>query len=111
MSKIVTGDDTDALITCYNADGSLADLSTASEVKALVVSIDRTEDLTPIYECLSSGDGADWANGVVSAPVSGGDTTALQNRKGMWEVQAIIGGKKRTYLDDDVILFIKGRIP
>ena len=111
MSKIVTGDDTDALITCYNADGTLADLSTASEVKARIVSVDRTADLTPIYACQSNGTGADWANGLVSAPVSGTDTSTLQNLKGMWEVQAIIAGRKRTFLDDEVILFIKGRIP
>ena len=111
MSKIVTGDDTDALITCYNADGSTADLSAASEVKARIVSVDRSADLTSIYTCQSNGTGANWANGIVSAPVAGTDTASLQNNKGMWEVQAIIGGRKRTFLDADFITFIKGRIP
>lgn len=111
MSRIVTGYDTDALITCYNADGSLADLSAATEVKALVVSIDRTENLTSIYTCLSNGPGANWAQGIVSAPVSGADTKGLHNKKGIWEVQAIIATKKKPFLDDGTILFVEGRIP
>lgn len=111
MSKITTGDDVDFLVNCENSDGTAADFSTASEVKAVLVSPDRTQALTQIYGCLGNASGANWAAGAVIIPVIGTDTVGLENRKGVWEVQVIVGGRKKTYHDLESVSLIKGWIP
>jgi hypothetical protein len=111
MSRLVTGDDTDVTVECFGADDLPANLSTATEIKAVLVSIDRTESLTPIYTCLSNSPGADWANGKVVVLLNGTDTAALENKRCSWEIQAILNGRKKTFLDDGIVQIVKGRIP
>jgi hypothetical protein len=111
MSRLVTGDDSDVTVDCLGSDDQPVNLSTATEIKAVLVSIDRTESLTPIYNCLSNSPGADWAIGKVVVLLNGIDTAALENRRCSWEIQAIIGGRKKTFLDEGAVLIVKGRIP
>jgi hypothetical protein len=111
MSKIVTGDDVDVLVRLYRADKSRPALETATEIKARLVNERRESALTPIYTCLLTHPEADWSVGDVIVPVLGSDTLKLLKQYAYWEVQAVVDGRKTTFLGSERVEIVIGLVP
>jgi hypothetical protein len=107
-SQLVTGDNTDVVITLQSSAGAAVNVSTATEIKARLVRYDRLAALTPVYTCSSGASGANWATGVVVVSVLGTDTASLDTQDGAWEVQVVTASSKTTYLDVGIAKVIKG---
>jgi hypothetical protein len=111
MSTIVLGDDTDAPITIKNAAGAVVDVSGADAVQAVLLTLDRTRQLTPIYNVDLAHPSGTPATGVVIASVVGADTSELPPVQATWEVQVQQAGRKTTYLGTETVSLVKGWIP
>jgi hypothetical protein len=105
------GEDTDVRIDLIGVDGAVADVSAASEIKAVLVRLDESGTITPVYTLTSGYADSDWAHGKVVAPVLSADTSTAAYGFGVWQVQVVIGGKKRTFIGSDRVDLIPDWIP
>lgn len=97
MTEIVTGDN--AVLTLYlkEADGSPSNVSSATQIRAALIRVDRSSALAGPYTLSSTYPGAAWATGVLKVPFVGTDTAGILDREGDIEVEAIIGGLPVTW--------------
>lgn len=97
MTEIVTGDTFDLTVSLQETDGTASNVSAATSVKVALIRVDRASTLAGPYAASSIYTGAAWATGVIVLSIPGADTSGLTATSCEIEVQAIIGGKYRTW--------------
>ena len=106
--EIVTGDDV-ALSVTLKKDNATFTITPTAEVKAALVSTDRTKVLANEVAQSSAAEGADWANSLVVVEFSATETATVTNTgRALLEIQVDDGGKRTWFI---AVLIVQGNIP
>lgn len=100
--EIITGEDATFTVQLKNSAGSSFDMSTASEV--LAVLHDEKNAISAEVACADSG-GADWSTSLVEVVFSDTETAAFTGTGGAYvEIQTTVSGTKTRYRTSGVIV-------
>lgn len=104
---LVTGDDV-ALLVTLKKNGQTFNMSTASEVKAAVISTDKANTyIGPVIQADSGG--ADWTNSLVEVLFNSTETNITEYGNALLEIQVIDNAKKTTFFG--TVKIVQGTIP
>jgi hypothetical protein len=106
---IVTGDTFDLPLIFHDADGVVADLHLATEIKCSIISEDHQRLLVGPITASSSYRDSNWTLGRVVIPITGASTSALTDAFCLVEAQVELSGQT-TYFPPLRIKIIKGLV-
>ena len=106
---IVTGDTFNQPLIFNDADGVVADLSSATEIKVSIISVDHSTVLAGPITASSSYLDSDWEEGRVVVPITGASTSAITDEFCLIEAQVTLNGQT-TYFPTQRIKVIKGLV-
>ena len=106
---IVTGDTFDQPLIFHDSAGVVVDLSTATEIKVSIVSVDHSRVLAGPITASSSYRDSNWALGRVVIPITGASTSTITDEFCYFEAQATLNGQT-TYFPTQRIRIINGLV-
>jgi hypothetical protein len=106
---IVTGDTFDQPLIFHDSAGVVVDLSSATEIKVSIVSVDHSRVLAGPITASSSYRDSNWALGRVVIPITGASTSTITDEFCYFEAQATLDGQT-TYFPTQRIRIIKGQV-
>lgn len=105
---LVTGDDVNLPVT-LKKNGNTFAIATGSTVQAMLVTTDRTRQLTPVVQVNEAATGSDWANSLVVVAFASADTASMTMQSpAILEIQVDDNGKRTWFVE---ITIVRGSIP
>ncbi len=106
---IVTGDTFDQPLIFRDSEGVVVNLSTATEIKVSIVSVDHSRVLAGPITAVSNYRDSNWTLGRVVIPITGSATATITDGACLIEAQVTMNGQT-TYFPAQKVQIVKGLV-